>query len=73
LQEMMKRAGRSVTTTYMIGDGLPDMKAALAAGVGGIAVEFGYSKIEILQKYDPVATLGDYAELHNLVLKLINR
>lgn len=73
LQEMMKRAGRSATTTFMIGDGLPDMKAAQAAGVGAIAVEFGYSKLEILQKYEPVATLPDYAGLHNLVLELINR
>lgn len=73
LQEMMKRAGRSATTTFMIGDGLPDMKAAQAAGVGAIAVEFGYSKLEILQKYDPVATLPGYAGLHNLVLELINR
>lgn len=73
LHEMMKRAGHSATSTLMIGDGLPDMKAAQAAGVGAIAVEFGYSKIEILQKYDPVATLRDYAGLHNLVLELINR
>lgn len=73
LQEMMKLAGRSSATTFMIGDGLPDMKAAQAAGVGAIAVEFGYSKVEILQKYDPVATLRDYAGLHNLVLELINR
>lgn len=73
LQEMMKRAGRSATTTFMIGDGLPDVKAAQAAGVGAIAVEFGYTKLEILQKYDPVATLQDYAGLHNLVLELINR
>ncbi len=73
LQEMMKRAGRSATTTFMIGDGLPDVKAAQAAGVGAIAVEFGYTKLEILQKYDPVATLQGYAGLHNLVLELINR
>lgn len=73
LQEMMRLAGRSAATSFMIGDGLPDMKAAQAAGVGAIAVEFGYSKLEILQKYEPVATLRDYAGLHNLVLELINR
>jgi len=73
LQEMMKRAGHSTSTTFMIGDGLPDMKAAQAAGIGAIAVEFGYSKLEILQKYDPVATLPAYSGLQNLVLKLINR
>jgi phosphoglycolate phosphatase len=73
LQEMMKRARRSPTTTFMVGDGIPDMKAAQAAGVGAIAVEFGYSKIEILQKYAPVATLQDYAGLQNLIHELINR
>lgn len=73
LQEMMKRAGHSATTTFMIGDGTPDMASAQNAGVKAIAVEFGYSKLEILQKYEPAATLRDYAELHNLVLELINR
>lgn len=73
LHEMMKRAGHSATTTFMIGDGTPDMDAAKNAGVKAIAVEFGYSKIEILQKYDPVAILKDYAGLHNLILELINR
>lgn len=72
LQEMMKRAGLPASSTFMIGDGTPDMEAAQAAGVKAIAVEFGYSKIEILQKYGPIATLKDYAELHNLILELIN-
>ncbi len=73
LQEMMRRSGNSASTTFMIGDGTPDMKAAQAAGVGSIAVEFGYSKIEVLQKYNPVATLQSYAGLHKLIHKLINR
>ncbi|HEY8272518.1 MAG TPA: HAD hydrolase-like protein [Pseudobdellovibrionaceae bacterium] len=73
LQEMMKLAKHSKTTTFMIGDGIPDMKAAQAAGVGAIAVEFGYSKIEILQKYNPVATLPSYATLHSLIKELMSR
>ncbi|MGZ3748244.1 MAG: HAD family hydrolase [Pseudobdellovibrionaceae bacterium] len=73
LQEMMKRAGRSLTSTFMIGDGLPDMQAAQAAGVGAIAIEFGYSQKEILQRYNPVATLRHYAGLQPLLDKLLAR
>lgn len=73
LQEMMKRAGHFTNNTFMIGDGTPDMVAAQNAGVRAIAIEFGYTKLEILQKYAPVATLKDYAGLHNLILELINR
>lgn len=73
LHEMMKRVSYTPEKTFMIGDGTPDMGAAQNAGVGAIAVEFGYSKLEILQKYGPVATLKDYAELQNLVRGLINR
>jgi len=72
LLEMMERAGHTADTTFMIGDGTPDMMAAQRAGVKAIAVEFGYSKIEILQKYSPAATLAGYAGLHNLIRDLIN-
>jgi len=73
LLEMMKRAQRTAANSFMIGDGTPDMKAAQQAGVGAIAVRFGYTPMDILQQYAPVGILEDYAELHNLVLKLINR
>jgi phosphoglycolate phosphatase len=72
LQEMMKRAGRSPAQTIMIGDGVPDMQGAINAKVRAVAVEFGYTKLEILQKYDPVATLKDFDDLQNVVLKLLN-
>lgn len=73
LQEMMRLAGRTPQNTFMIGDGTPDMKAALAAGVGAIAVGFGYTRLEILKEFRPVASFNDYAELHNIVHDLINR
>jgi phosphoglycolate phosphatase-like HAD superfamily hydrolase len=57
----------------MIGDGTPDMRAAQSAGVPAIAVEFGYTKLEILQKYGPITKLSSYAQLHNLIRELINR
>jgi phosphoglycolate phosphatase len=73
LQEMMRLAGRTDTSTFMIGDGLPDVQAAQRAGVPSIAVRFGYTKLEILQEFGPVAVLEDYAELQNLIANLINR
>jgi phosphoglycolate phosphatase len=73
LLEMMKRAQRGPAATFMIGDGTPDMKAAQRAHVGSIAVRFGYTKIEILQQFGPVAILDDYAALHNLIQDLMKR
>jgi len=73
LLEMMRRAGRGPEGTFMIGDGTPDMKAAQSAGVPAIAIEFGYTKSDILRKFAPTAMLKSYAELHNLIQELINR
>lgn len=72
LQTMMKLAEKTTRASLMIGDGKPDMQAAQSAGIGAIAVRFGYTKLEILEEYDPIAVLDDYAELQNLIQRLIN-
>lgn len=72
LQEMMKRAGRTPAQTLMIGDGLPDMQAAKNAKVRAIAATFGYTKIELLQRHEPVATFTEFGELQNIVLSLLH-
>lgn len=49
LLEVMKTAGVAPTQTVMIGDGLPDIQAALAAGTHAIACEYGYCGAEALR------------------------
>ncbi len=48
LLEVMRAAGVSAENTVMVGDGLPDMRAAQAAGVHALACEYGYCAAEKL-------------------------
>lgn len=67
LQNAMKLANRSAEETYMIGDGRPDMKAALAAGCKKIAVHYGYSKPSELELYNPDFTLKIFDDLSKII------
>lgn len=57
LQEVMKAAGVSPAETVMVGDGLPDMGAAKAAGVRALACEYGYCAAEKLVAAGAFATV----------------
>lgn len=70
LQTMMAKAGRSPQETLMIGDGTPDMASAKAAGVDAIAIGFGYTTLEILQKYEPLAVLHHYSHFSELIERI---
>ncbi|AHZ86003.1 N-acetylmuramic acid 6-phosphate phosphatase [Bdellovibrio bacteriovorus] len=70
LRTMMKLAGRLPGNTLMIGDGIPDMVSAQRAGVGSIAIGFGYTATPILEKYEPLAVLEHYQDLHGLVKRI---
>lgn len=48
LLEVMKAAGVTAAQTVMVGDGLPDMKAAVRAGVHAIGCVYGYCTAEKL-------------------------
>lgn len=48
LLEVMKAAGIGPDRTVMVGDGLPDMKAAARAGVHAIGCPYGYCNAEKL-------------------------
>lgn len=73
LRTMMKLAGRSPENTLMIGDGTPDMLSAQRAGVGSIAIGFGYTAPHILETYDPLAVLDHYENLTGLVGRIYRR
>ena len=63
LLEAMKAAGVTPVETVMIGDGLPDMRAARAATVRAIAIGFGYTKPELLMKEGAEILLNSFSEL----------
>ncbi len=50
LLEVMKAAQVKPENTVMVGDGLPDMKASVQAGVHGIGCAYGYCAAEKLTK-----------------------
>lgn len=67
LQTLMNLAGHTPQTTFMIGDGLPDVLSALRAGVPSIAIGFGYTAQSLLQQHDPVAILRHYEDLPHIL------
>ena len=73
LIELMKIAGVAPEETLMIGDGIPDMLAAKAAGVRSVACEFGYTKLDTLKDLGAAATLPSYAHLPALIAELSGR
>jgi len=69
----LERLGRTPHEALMIGDAYPDMLAAEGACIESIAVTFGYSKIEELRRYKPVAFLHSYKDLPEIIAYLNGR
>lgn len=67
LNTMMRLANRPPQHTFMIGDGLPDVQSAQNAGVRSIAIGFGYTKTELLMKYQPAGVLEHYRHFDDLL------
>lgn len=70
LNEVMKMAGVSPDETLMIGDGLPDVLAARAAGVRSISVGFGYAENQALRAAGAHAMIDHYGELAHQIEQL---
>lgn len=67
LHTVMKKINYFPDNTWMIGDGRPDMKSALAAGCKKAAVHYGYSKPEELDPFKPDLILKNFSDLKNLL------
>lgn len=63
LRHVMAKASRPPQNTWMIGDGRPDMKSALAAGCGKIAVHYGYSRADELAPFKPDRILNKFIDI----------
>ncbi|MBC7741059.1 MAG: HAD hydrolase-like protein [Bdellovibrionaceae bacterium] len=67
LRHAMEKAQYTPEDTWMIGDGRPDMKSAVAASCKKIAVHYGYSKPEELAIFQPDHVLKSFSDLPKLI------
>ncbi len=67
LRHAMDKIGYSAENTWMIGDGRPDMKSAIAAGCKKIAVHYGYSTKDELSIFQPDHVLENFKDLAPLI------
>lgn len=67
LMRVMAAAGVAPEETLMVGDGAPDIEAALAAGCRSVAVSFGYTPVDELMKLGATYQLESYYDLLPLV------
>lgn len=67
LLTVMKKINYRPENTWMIGDGRPDMKSALAAGCKKAAVHYGYSTTAELEHFKPDFVLNNFSDI-NLLL-----
>lgn len=68
LQTVMKKINYSPRNTWMIGDGRPDMKSAVAAGCNKAAVHYGYSKPAELAHFNPDLVLNNFSDINRLLV-----
>ncbi len=67
LQEVMRIAGVQPQQTLMVGDGIPDMKAAQAARVHSVACTYGYARTELLLEHEPSLLLSAFTEFDRIL------
>ncbi|MFN3132284.1 phosphoglycolate phosphatase [Roseibium sp.] len=68
----IKRAGGTPEGSIMIGDSVTDIKAARAAGIPVVAVDFGYTPVPV-SELDPDRIISHFDELADAVADLRTR
>lgn len=68
LLTVMDKIGYTAENTWMIGDGRPDMKSAIAAGCKKAAVHYGYSRADELAPYQPDLVLESFTDIKKLLI-----
>lgn len=64
---VMKKINYPAENTWMIGDGRPDMKSAIAAGCKKAAVHYGYSTPAELELFKPDFVLNNFSDISHLL------
>lgn len=67
LKTVMKKINYLPENTWMIGDGRPDMKSAIAAGCKKAAVHYGYSTAAELEHFKPDFVLNNFSDISLLL------
>ena len=67
LRHVMGKIDFTPLNTWMIGDGRPDMKSALAAGCVKVAAHYGYSKPDELAIFNPDHILKKFDDINGLI------
>jgi|SRR6185312_462379 len=70
LLEAMKRVATEPHETLMIGDGIPDLRAAHNAGVRSVIATFGYTSSDLILPHQPTKMFSSYQELHQIIAEL---
>ena len=68
-RRLVRRTGVAPGRTIAVGDETRDLEAAAAAGIRGVAVEWGYAEPALLRAYAPGRTAGSVSELIEMLLK----
>ncbi|MBH0018163.1 HAD-IA family hydrolase [Pseudoalteromonas sp. NGC95] len=68
LYQLLEKLGISAQDAVMIGDTQIDMTMAKAAGMDRIGVTMGVHNAQQLNKFSPVATVGNYLQLQQVLL-----
>lgn len=68
LLTVMKKINYRPENTWMIGDGRPDMKSAIAAGCKKAAVHYGYSTPAELELFKPDFVLNNFSDISRLLV-----
>lgn len=67
LQEVMRIAGVEPHQTLMVGDGIPDLQSARAAGVHSVACTYGYARTELLLQHEPSLIMNAFTEFDRIL------
>jgi len=69
LWEILRMPGWSGESVMMIGDSVMDLQTAHAAGIGAIAVTWGYHDREALERENPAVVVEQVEELAGVLLE----
>ncbi len=70
--KVLELTGFSPDETLIVGDGVPDIEGAMNIGCRSVAVEFGYSSVDLLKALGAWRSIASYDELLPLI-ESVNR
>ena len=69
LIKILELANLEPHEALMVGDGLPDIEAARQAGMESVAIDFGFTPMNELNKAQPDHVISNYTDLFSIIEK----